>query len=77
MTLNDELIKNCDENVIRALALIQLNKIACCHANLDVIIRTVKPELVDSFKAESLFAMQEISHIVGEALGGNDVSKQM
>lgn len=68
MTLNEKLIKNCNENVIRALALIQMNQIASCHANLDVIIRTVKPELIASFQSESTFAQQEINHIVEQAL---------
>lgn len=58
-----------DMNMLRALIQVQLNNLSNSYSNVGVLIGILSPEKREEFDTNTLFALQEVAHIVNTVLG--------
>lgn len=58
-----------DINTLRALIQLQLNDLSNAYTNIGVIIGMVSPEKSEEFNTSTMFALQEVAHIINTTLG--------
>lgn len=58
-----------DINVLRALIQLQLNNLGNTYTNIGVLIGIVSPDKQEEFNTSTMFALQEVAHIVNITLG--------
>lgn len=62
-----------DINVLRALAVVQLNVLSTAYANMGIIIGVISPADQQELKSASIFSLNEAEHIINVAFGDEKV----
>lgn len=58
-----------DINTMRVLIQLQLNDLSNAYTNISAILGVVSPEKSEEFNTSTMFALQEVAHIINTALG--------
>lgn len=58
-----------DVNVLRAFIQVQLNDLSNAYNNVGTLIGVISPEKQEEFNTNTLFALQEVAHLVNTVLG--------
>lgn len=58
-----------DTNILRALIQIQLNNLGNVYTNVGLLIGIISPEKQEEFNTNTMFALQEVAHLVNTTLG--------
>lgn len=58
-----------DTNVLRAFIQVQMNDLANAYNNVGVLIGVISSERQEEFNTNTLFALQEVAHLVNTILG--------
>lgn len=58
-----------DINMMRVLIQLQLNDLSNAYTNIGALISVISPEKQEEFNTSTMFALQEVAHIINTTLG--------
>ena len=58
-----------DINMMRVLIQLQLNDLSNAYTNIGALISVISPEKSEEFNTSTMFALQEVAHIINVTLG--------